>query len=127
MSVHYGYSERDYFHDSATGEHRSTPPVTDGRALDTWEADRARHIERCHDDDDEINELLEKYRHAGPGGHIVLSLDLQALVAKIDQQGRAIERVRDLVNQNGTTFPEEAWVTRSGVLRALEQDGSGKD
>lgn len=48
----WGLTERDYFH-TLTGaegrewEHRSTCPVTNGSALNTWESDRAAHIARC--------------------------------------------------------------------------------
>ena len=43
----YGMTEFEYFHDPVTGEHRGTPPTTNGRALDQWEHHRATHVARC--------------------------------------------------------------------------------
>lgn len=48
----WGFTERDYFHipsgdEGRQWEHRATPPLANGSALDTWESDLARHIDRC--------------------------------------------------------------------------------
>lgn len=47
-----GMTEREYFHEDVSGEHRGIAPTTDGKALDTWDADRAAHIESCDEDGD---------------------------------------------------------------------------
>lgn len=48
----WGFTERDYFHvltgaEGRTWEHRGTPPIANGSALNSWENDLAKHVAGC--------------------------------------------------------------------------------